>query len=131
MASLVVNRGLQCLENRFSGITGANSSAAITMVADSKASAFAASDTTIAASTKKAKAFDSTPTRSSQTVTYLTTFTSTEANFTIKRLSVHNLAAASVSSNSTSLLFGIDSQTLTKTTSFSLAVTLQLTLTSS
>lgn len=131
MAELVVNRGLQMIGNRASGITGANSTALATMVADSKASAFAAGNTTIAASTFKAKAFSSTPTRSNQTVSHVTTFTTTEANFTIRRLSLHNLAAASVSSNSTSLIAGIDGQAFTKTTSFSLTPTLDLTYTSS
>jgi hypothetical protein len=131
MASLVVNRGLQMAGNRASGITGANSSAMVTMVADSKASALASTNTTIAASTFRAKAFDSTPTRSAQTVSHVTTFTTTQANFVIRRLTLHNLTAASVTSNSSSLIAGIDGQALTKTTSFSMAVTLQLTYTSS
>ena len=131
MASLVVNRGLQLIGNRASGITGANSSAMITMVADSKVTALASTNTTIAASTFRAKAFDSTPTRSNQTVSHVTTFTTTQANFVIRRLTLHNLAAASVTSNSSSLIAGIDGQALTKTTSFSLAVTLSMSYTSS
>lgn len=131
MASLEVNRGLQQTGIRAAGITGANSSAAVTMVADSKSSALAATDTTIAASTFKAKAFDATPTRSNQTVTYVATFTATQANFAIKRLTIHNLAAASVTSNSSSLLGGIDGQSFTKTTSFALTISLAKTYTSS
>lgn len=131
MASLIVNRGLQMIGNRASGLTGANSSAMVTMVVDSKAVAFVAGDTTIAASTFRAKAFDATPTRTNQTVSHVTTYTSTQANFTIRRVSLHNSAAASVSSNSASLIGGVDNQSLAKTTSFSLEITLQLTYTSS
>lgn len=120
MASIIVNRGLQMVGNRASGITGANSSAVVTMVVDSKTGTIDAANTTIAASTYRAKAFDSTPTRSAQTVSHLCTYTATQANFTIRRITLHNLAAASVTSGSSSLIGGVDGQAFTKTTSFSL-----------
>lgn len=131
MAALVVNRGLQMIANRASGITGSNSSAVVSMVVDSSTAAFAAGNTTIAASTKQAKAFDATPTRSNQTVSHITTYTATQANFTIRRVSLHNLTAASVSSNSASLVGGIDGQSFTKTNSFTLEITIDATYTSS
>lgn len=116
---------------RASGLTGANSSAVITMVVDSKVTALAATDTTIAASTFRAKAFDSTPTRSAQTISHLCTYTSTQANFTIRRITLANLAAASITSGSSSLIAGVDAQAFTKTTSFSLQFQVDWTHTSS
>lgn len=101
------------------------------MVVDSKSTAFAAGDTTIAASTKVAKAFDSTPTISSQTVTHVTTYTTAQGNFIIRRVSLHNLAAGSVSSGSSGLICGVDGQSITKTTAFTLAITMKLSYTSS
>lgn len=133
MASIVVNRGLQVIGKRASGITGGSptTSAIVAMVVDSGSTGFVAGQTTIGASTFDANAFDSTPTRTNQTVSHVATYGTGDANFTIRRVSLHNLAAGSITANTSSLIGGVDGQSLTKTTSFSLEITLNLTYTSS
>lgn len=137
MASIVVNNGLQRIGAQASqataGTPGYSSARAIQVMAfDDNASAFAAAHTNLLSagsiSNEFDQAFDGTPTRSSQTVSHVTTLASGAGaqNFTIKRLSLHDDVAGTVSTTSTTLVAGVDGQTLGKTVDFSLAVTLAL-----
>ncbi|WP_373092348.1 hypothetical protein [Zhongshania sp.] len=130
MASKIVNRGLQVIGGRASNT--ADAFAAIqSLAADDGTVAFAAAHTAInsgGAVTNQADVdFDATPTRAGQVITHVATFPTGSANFTIRRLSLHNAAAASVSASSTTLVSGIDGQSLTKTSDFSLEVTITIT----
>jgi hypothetical protein len=132
MASLIVNRGLQIIGERASGIT---QTAITSMSIDDSSTAFAAGDTALnsgGAVTNEADAdFDATPTRSSQTVSHVATFGTGVFNTNvIRRIALHNAAAASVSSSSTTLIAGVDGQSLTKNSSFSVTITLKITYTS-
>lgn len=133
MASLIVNRGLQVIGGRASNTADAFLEID-SMSVDDSATAFAAGDTALnsgGAVTNEADLdFDATPTRSSQTVSHVATFGTGAANFTIRRIALHNAAAASVSTSSTTLVAGIDGQSLAKTSDFTLAITVRITYTS-
>lgn len=64
--------------------------------------------------------------RSGQTLTVTASFAAGVANFTHKRLIVHNLAAASVTGTSASVMYGHDQQTNQKNSSTSLTYTVEL-----
>lgn len=133
----VVNRGLQVLLDRAFDINAATKITSMSI--DDDDSNFAAADTALNTSRGTptnvvALDFSSTPTRSSQTVTFTSTFpTSGTGNFngnTIKGIAIHNLAGASVTASSTSLVAGIAvNQSIAKNNTFSLAITGTLTLT--
>ena len=127
MAAKIVNRGLQIIGGRTSNTADAFTEL-LTMSVDDSTVAFAAGDTALntggAVTNVYAKLFDSTPTRSAQTTTHLMTVPTGSGNFTIRRIALHNLTAASVTASSTSLFGGIDGQSLTKTSDFTLALTL-------
>ena len=97
------------------------------MSVDDSAVALAATDT--AANSGGAvtnffdKVFDSTPTRTNQEISVTTTYATGEANFTIRRILQHDNTAANVTASSASLVGGIDGQSLTKTSDFTLAIT--------
>jgi hypothetical protein len=129
MSSIVVNRGLQVTGGILSG-TSDSFGALQTLAVDDGVSAFVAGDTTLGSPGSVAVvAFDSTPTRSAQTVTHLGTFAVGAANFTIKRISLHNAVSGSVSGSSTTLYGGIDGQSLTKTSDFTITFTIRITQT--
>lgn len=135
MASLIVNRGLLRIGQQASESTNYNAARNIqVMSVDDSANALAAGDT--AANTGGAitnffdKVFDATPTESSQTITHIMTLATGEGNFTIKRILLHDDTTGNVTSSSTTLVGGVDGQTLTKTSDFTLAITLKLTYTS-
>lgn len=129
----IVNRGLQVT----GGITFATAdgfAAVQTMAVDNDTThAWAATDTAIntsrTAASFAAQAFDATPTRSGQTISMTTTFGTGTANFTIGGISLHNAAAGSVSLVSVTLYGGISQQSIQKTVSFSLAITIKVTFT--
>ena len=77
--------------------------------------------------------FDSTPTESttSTTATITTTWTvpTGSGNFTIRRILMHDDTAANVTSSSSTLFGGIDGQSLTKTSDFTIQFTLKTTFT--
>jgi hypothetical protein len=133
MASRIVNRGLQVIGGRASNTADAFVEID-SMSVDDSATAFAAGDTALnsgGAVTNEADLdFDATPTRSSQTVSHVATFGTGAANFTIRRIALHNAAAASVTTSSTTLVAGIDGQSLAKTSDFTLAITVRITYTS-
>lgn len=133
-----MNRGLQVLLGV--AFATADSFATIqSMSVDDNASNFAAADTALntsrgAVSNMVAVNFSPTPTRSSQTVTFISTFpASGTGNFngnTIKGIAIHNLTGASVTASTTSLVAGIAvNQSIAKTSSFALAITGTATLT--
>lgn len=126
MASIIVNRGLQVIAGRASS-TSDSFAAVQSMAVDDSATSFLATDTSLGSpSNVAAKAFDSTPSRSSQTVTHVATFATTDANFTVRRISLHNEVAGSVTGASTTLFSGIDSQSITKTSDFSMTITINI-----
>jgi hypothetical protein len=129
MASIIVNRGLQVTGGILSGTADAFA-ALQSLAVDDDTDAFGSTDTTLGSPASVAVvAFDSTPTRSGQTVTHLGTFAVGAANFTIKRISLHNAASGSVSGSSTTLYGGIDGQSLTKTSDFTITFTIRITQT--
>jgi hypothetical protein len=133
MASLIVNRGLQVIGGRASNTADAFLEID-SMSVDDSSTAFAAGDTALnsggAVTNEADRDFDATPTRSSQTVSHTVTFGTGEANFTIRRIALHNAAAASVSTSSVTLVAGIDGQSLAKTADFTLTITVRITYTS-
>lgn len=104
------------------------------MAVDDATEAFQAADTKLDDGTGYTQefdaAFDSTPTESGQTITHIMTIPTGSGNFTIKRISLHDDTAANVSGTSTTLVGGVDGQSLTKTSDFTLAITMKLTYTS-
>ncbi|MFO1532792.1 MAG: hypothetical protein ABR562_03700 [Thermoplasmatota archaeon] len=129
MAKLILNQGLQFEGDLLYGINGPPAKLQ-TMAVDDATGALAAGNTKLndrAGYTQLvAKAFDTTPTRSAQTVTCITTFSTSEANFTIRAVTLHNTVAGSTTATSTGLWGGIDGQTFGKTSDFALAITLQV-----
>lgn len=121
-----VNRGLQVFGGRAFATADAFNAVQVLGV-DDNASNFAATDT--AENTRGAlvnfakQAFDATPTRSGQTISCTTTLATGTANFTIKGIALHNDIAANVTASSTTLIAGIAGQSIVKTSSFTLAIT--------
>ena len=128
----VVNRGLQILL----GIAFNTSDAFAviqSMSVDDNASNFAAADTALntsrgAVTNMVAVNFSPTPTRSSQTITFTSTFpASGTGNFngnTIKGIALHNLTGTSVTASTTSLAVALAVNFgLAKTSSFGVAIT--------
>lgn len=72
---------------------------------------------------KQCNVLDSTPTLASQTVTCVCTFTTGQANFAITTVALHNDGADVF----TGVYGGVDNQALTKTSDFSLKITLTIT----
>ncbi len=135
MASIVVNRGLLRIGQQASESTNYNAARNIqVMSVDDSSNALAATDT--AANTGGAvtnffdQVFDATPTESGQTITHIMTLATGNGNFTIRRILLHDDTAGNVTSSSTTLVGGVDGQTITKTSDFTLAITLKLTYTS-
>lgn len=137
MANLIVNQGLQIIGDRAANIGGPPAAIQAMGVDD----ATGAGNSFLAAHTKlndragatqvSAKAMDATfPSRSGQVVTFQSTWGTGDANFTIGRISLHNVAFGSVTISSTNLVGGIDQQSLTKTSDFSLTISAKITFTS-
>ena len=133
MADLIVNVGLQVIGGRASNTADAFNEIDGMSVDDSTV-AFAATDLALdtgGAITNEADAdFDSTPTRSGQTISHVSTFGTGVANFTIRRIALHNQNAANISSGSATLVAGVDGQSIVKSSDFSLTITLKISYTS-
>lgn len=138
MADIVVAQGLQrdaVNSDRATGtgVTFASERYVRTMSVDDSSIAFATGHTALnsggAVSNAFDAAFDATPTRSNQTVTEVMTVPTGSGNFTIRRIAGHDDTAANVTTSSTTLHWGIDGQSLTKTSDFSLAITVTRTYT--
>jgi hypothetical protein len=127
VAKLIVDRGLQLIADRASGVAGAGGAIA-TMSVDDSNTAFAAGNTSLGSPTNEFDAaLDSTPTRSGQTVTHIMTVPAGSFNgFTIKRIALHNDTAANVTGSSATLIAGIDGQSLAKTADFAVTLTLRI-----
>lgn len=125
MASIVVNQGLQRIGINASQATGYAAGRYIrSMAVDDSATAFTATTTTLGSPTNEADVdLDSTPSIAAQTVTHVATFGTGVANFNIKRISLHDDTAANVTGSSSTLVAGIDGQSLTKTSDFSMTIT--------
>lgn len=141
MAAIVVNQGLQRVGINASVVGGGSaigSSQSITryimtMAVDDNATGFSASHTNLLSAGSITNEFDqlltALATRSGQAITHVTTYATTDANFTIKRVSLHDDTATNTTTTSTTLVCGVDGQTLGKTSDFTLAITLVLTYT--
>jgi hypothetical protein len=135
MASLIVNLGLLRIGQQSSESTNYNAARNIQVMAvDDASEAFLAADTKMNDGTGFSQefdaAFDATPTESGQTITHIMTIPTGSGNFAIKRVSLHDNTAATVDGTTASLVGGVDGQSLTKTSDFTLAITLKLTYTS-
>jgi hypothetical protein len=149
----IVNQGLQRIGINASQVGGSGSigsSQTVTryvmaMGVDDNASNFAATDTaqnTRGALTNSFFAMlDAFPTRANQTVSHVCTLGTAQANFTIKGIALHDNTSNqtgsggatgltnNVTASSTTLVAGIANQAITKTSSFSLAITVAITYT--
>lgn len=75
-----------------------------------------------AAGNKLVKTFDSTPTRLDNVVTCMCTFATNEANFTINTITLSNNGANDYGG----IVGGVDGQAITKTSDFSLKITMKI-----
>ena len=135
MAAKIVNRGLLRIGQQASQSTNYNVARYIrTMSVDDSSNAFAAGDTALnsggAVSNEYDQALDATPTETgTATIVHISTIPTGSGNFTIRRIALHDDTAANVTTSSTTLVGGIDGQSLTKTSNFTLAITLRITYT--
>lgn len=127
MAAKIVDLGLQRIADTASQTAGFNAARYIRRMAiDDRAVAFVAGDTTLGSPGNLfSQAFDSTPTRSGLIVTHVSTIPTGSGNFTIRRVSLHD--DTTVTGSSTTLVGGIDGLGLTKTSDFSIAITVRIT----
>lgn len=136
MASRVVLQGLQRIADTASQTSGYSSARYIrTMSWDIGTTGFAAGHTKLNDSADVGatsnthyfdQAFGATPTRSAEIVSHVSTLAVGDGNFLIKRVALHDDTAANVTNSSTTLVAGVDGQSLTKTSDFTLATTLSL-----
>jgi hypothetical protein len=135
MAAIICNRGLLRIGQQASESTNYNAARNIqTMAVDDASEAFLAADTKMDDGTGFTQefdaVFDATPTESGQTITHVMTIPTGSGNFTIKRISLHDDTAGNVTSSSATLVGGVDGQSITKTSDFTLQITLKLAYTS-
>lgn len=130
MSVLVVSQGLNRSGDTVSQTAGYSSSRFIqTMSVDDATGAFAAGNTKLndaaGYTAEFDAAFDSTPTRSGQVVTHIMTVPAGSFNAVpIRRVALHDNATGSVDGTTATLWGGVDGLSLTKTASFSVALTL-------
>ena len=135
----IVNQGLQRIGINASQVGGAGAVGSsqtvtryiMTMSVDDNATNFAASDTALntsrgAITNEYDQLLDAFPTRSGQTISHICTIATGNANFTIKGIALHDDTSTNVTSSSATLVAGIAGQSITKTSSFSLAITLSI-----
>lgn len=121
MASNITNQGLQDSLDVTFGVTAADPVDA--MGVSDFGNILAGTSSIAAASNKQVNALDSTPTRTDQTVTTIATFATGEGNFAISTITLHNDGAAA----NTGVYGGVDSQSITKTSDFTLTITMKVT----
>lgn len=128
MAATIVNRGLLRIGQQASESTNYNAARNIqTLAVDDSSTAATPTTTTLGSpSNLYDLAFDSTPTESGQEITHVATIPTGSGNFTIRRVSLHDDTAANVTGSSTTLVAMIDGQTLTKTSDFSMQITMRI-----
>lgn len=132
MARLIVNRGLLRIGQQASQSTNFSATRQIqVMSVDDATGAFAAANTKLddgAGFTQEFdKVFNATPTESGQAISHVTKFLTAEANFTWRRVALHDDTAANVTGASATLVGGIDGLTIVKTVNFAITITLKLT----
>lgn len=133
MAAIVVTRGKLRIGQQASESTNYNAARNIqVMSVDDSSVAFDAADTALntggAVSNEFDAAFDATPTEAAPAViTHVMTVPTGSGNFTIRRIALHDDVAGTVSTSSTTLVAGIDGQSLTKTSDFAIVFTLTIT----
>ncbi len=140
MASIIVNNGLQRIGTQASqstsgsGPTYSASRQIQVMSVDDSAVAFAAGDTALNTGGAVTNEFDAAltapPVRSSQTHPHIMTIPTGSGNFVIKRIALHDDVAGTVAVGSATLCAGVDAQSLTKTSDFTMTITLNLLYTS-
>lgn len=136
MASLVVNQGLQRIGINASQAVGFAAGRFIQVMAvDDATEAFLAADTKMNDGTgftaEFDAVFDAPPTRTNQTITHVMTIPAGSFNAVpIRRVSLHDDTAATVGAASTSLVAGIDGQSLQKTADFDVKITVNILYTS-
>ncbi|HEX9831661.1 MAG TPA: hypothetical protein VGA66_01015 [Mycobacterium sp.] len=134
MAAKIVTRGLRRIGVQASQATGTipyNVARHIqTMSVDDSSVAFAAGDTALnsggAVTNEFDAAFDGTPTETGAIVTGVMTIPTGSGNFTIRRIALHDDTDTNVTTSSTTLVGGIDGQSLAKTSDFTLAFTVTI-----
>lgn len=111
---------------------------AMTLATTSSAGSYAATDTASNSNGTGNRAtvtsfysqlFDAFPTRAGQAISAVTTIATGNSNFTIGSIEVHDDTAANTTVSSANLFAGIAGQSITKTASFSLSITVQCTYT--
>ena len=107
-----------------------------TMSVDDQTSAFLDSDTDLdrggglTVSNEYDAALDATPAApSGNKVDHVMTIPTGSGNFTIRRIALHDDTAANVTVSSETLVAGVDGQALTKTSDFTMEITLSITYT--
>lgn len=125
MAAIITNQGLSVGLRRIYNIS---SEVAVQKIAvDDSSTAFTPTDTALnsggAVSNVFGRAID-TKAETGQTATVDITLATSEGNFTIRRISTHN-TAGSVTASSTTLCAGVDAQSLTKNSDFTLRIELE------
>lgn len=135
MANLVVRQGLVRIALNGSQATGYSSSRYVrTLAIDDSSNAFAAADT--AANTGGAvtnffdvalsSAVQATTTFTNDTIRHTATIPAASGAMTIRRISLHDDTTANTTSSSTTLIAGIDGQSLVKNTTFALTLVVDL-----
>jgi hypothetical protein len=135
MAAKIVTNGLQRIGVQASQATSGsgptyNASRHIqTMSVDDSSVAFAAGHTALnsgGAVTNEDDVALATPTRTGQVISHVGTFGTGVANFTIRRVALHDDTIGNVTTSSTTLVAGIDGQSFTKSSDFSMVFTLTI-----
>lgn len=135
MAASMMTNGLQRIGVQASQATSGagptyNSARHIqTMSVDDSSVAFAVGDDALndgGAVTNEADAA-TTNTRTGQVISHAATFATGAGNFTIRRIALHDDTTGNVSASSTTLVAGVDGQSLVKTSDFALTITLTIT----
>lgn len=130
MASLIVDQGLQASLDATFDVGGGGSGDnfdPVDAIGVSDHGDLASGDTDLANATNDAvNALDDPSSRTDQTVTAEATFGTGEANFEITTVSLHMDGADAT----TGLYGGVDAQSLTKTSDFSLTITMDVTYSS-
>lgn len=135
MATRWVNRGLLRTGQQTFQSTNYNVARYVrTISVDDSSIAFGQTDTALntggAVTNEFDQAISTTPTESGQSITCTITIATTDANFTIRRIAMHDDTTTNVTTSSATLCQGIDGQSLTKTSDFTLQITLITTYTS-
>lgn len=138
----VVNQGLQRIGINGSAVGGSSTVGSsqtttryiMTMSIDDATGNFEAAHTAINGAGGTARTItnsfdqllDAFATRSGQTVSHVCTYSTANGNFTIRGIALHDDTATNVTTSSSTLVAGIAGQSLAKTSSFTLALTLSI-----